>query len=114
MEDVVNVFRRSGTRPRESTGAENVPDVLNVLEREEVMATSHGVGGRDVCVPPDDPAAADAPLQEFGNLLATGYLRLRAISAAQAHDSKCEISLDLSAEQSDELAMSARPGGRRA
>ena len=47
-----------------------------------------------------------------------GYLRLYASRGdhgpAPDSASNREKSLDLSAEQSDELAMSARPGGRRA
>ena len=56
--------------------------------------------------------------RELGTLLAAGYLRLLASRdrrrPTQDSGSTPKISLDLSADQSDELAMSAHPGGHRA
>ena len=62
--------------------------------------------------------AGDHALRLLARILAAGYLHLHASRGdhrpALDSGSSPKISLDLSADQSDELVMSARPGGRRA
>ena len=69
-------------------------------------------------VSPLSPTLVDDSLRLLARLLATGYLRLLAPSrdcrTSPDSASNREKSLDLSAEQSNELVASTRPGGRRA